>query len=101
MLTYGCSFWWHPLNATWISLNQKNPQQRAVAMAMFIMASNCGALVGSQLLRKADAPKYPIGFRVACSLAGFSLLVAILQHLQYRWSNKRRLREDKEAMYVE
>lgn len=88
-LTTGFGFWWHPLNATWLSLNQPSPKHRAIAMAMFIMAANLGALVGSQLLRQGDAPLYPIGFRVCVCLVSFGLGVAILQHLQYKWSNRR------------
>ncbi|KAL1408073.1 hypothetical protein Q8F55_004871 [Vanrija albida] len=88
-LTTGFSNWWHPLNATWLSLNQPSPKHRAIAMAMFIMAANCGALVGSQLLRQGDAPTYPIGFRVCVCLVSFGFGTAILQHLQYRWSNRR------------
>lgn len=61
-------------------------------MAMFIMAANSGALVGSQLLRQDDAPQYYRGFRVCVGLASFGLLVAILQHLQYRVSNWRNAR---------
>ncbi|KAE8541474.1 hypothetical protein D1P53_002835 [Cryptococcus gattii VGV] len=108
-LTSGYSVCWHPLNATWLSLNQKTPQQRAIAMAMFIMAANLGGLVGSQLLRANDAPTYPIGFRVTVCLAAFGNACVIFQHFQYRWSNKRneqkiarseKLREDRVATYI-
>ncbi|TXT13264.1 hypothetical protein VHUM_00631 [Vanrija humicola] len=88
-LTTGFSNWWHPLNATWLSLNQPSPKHRAIAMAMFIMAANCGALVGSQLLRKDDAPLYPIGFRVCVCLVSFGFGVSIFQHFQYKRSNQR------------
>lgn len=53
------------------------------------MAANSGALVGSQLLRGDDAPLYFRGFRVCVGLMAFALLVAILQHVQYRLSNRR------------
>lgn len=58
-------------------------------MAMFVMAANGGALVGSQLLRADDAPTYRRGFKVCVALASFGLLTAILQHVQYRLSNVR------------
>lgn len=80
---------WHPQNATWLSLNQKTPQQRSIAMAMFIMAANLGGLVGSQILRANDAPRYPIGFRVCVCLIAVGLAAAIGQHFQYRWSNRK------------
>jgi hypothetical protein len=40
-------------------------------MAMFVMAANGGALVGSQLLRADDAPTYRRGFKVCVALASF------------------------------
>lgn len=53
------------------------------------MAANSGGLVGSQLLRGDDAPLYRRGFRVCVGLMSFALAVGILQHIQYRLSNKR------------
>lgn len=53
------------------------------------MAANSGGLVGSQLLRGDDAPLYKRGFKVCVGLMSFALGVGILQHLQYRLSNRR------------
>ncbi|ORY57979.1 major facilitator superfamily domain-containing protein [Leucosporidium creatinivorum] len=80
---------YHPLNASWLSLNVASPTQRSIAMAMFVMAANTGAAVGSQIMRKGDSPLYRTGFRACVGLTSFGLLVAILQHFQYRWSNKK------------
>jgi predicted MFS family arabinose efflux permease len=108
-MTTGFSLTWHPINATWLSLNQKTPQQRAVAMAMFVMAANLGALVGSQLLRARDAPTYPVGFRVCVALFALATATAVFQHMQYRLSNRRNearlaagkpLREDRVVSYI-
>lgn len=108
-LTTGFALTWHPINATWLSLNQKTPQHRAIAMAMFAMASNVGALVGSQLLRANDSPRYPIGFRVGVCLVALGTAAAVFQHFQYRWSNRKNeeklaqgetLREDRPEVYV-
>lgn len=100
---------WHPINATWLSLNQASPQRRAIAMAMFVMAANLGGLVGSQILRSEDAPTYHVGFRVCVSLVAFGTAMSIAQHFQYRWSNNRnaakvaageKLREDRPSTYI-
>jgi hypothetical protein len=86
------------------------------------MAANCGAAVGSQILRADDAPKYRRGFKVSVALVSFgfvfpspflpslrhltfsplvdSLAVAIFQHIQYRLSNARLARE-REALGVD
>lgn len=53
------------------------------------MAANSGGLVGSQLLRADDAPLYKRGFKVCVGLMAFALGVGILQHIQYRLSNRR------------
>lgn len=60
-----------------------------MADPVVIMAANSGALVGSQLLRGDDAPLYRRGFRVCVGLMSFALFVGILQHIQYRLSNRR------------
>ena len=54
-----------------------------------VMAANSGALMGSQLLRGDDAPLYRRGFKICVCLVSLGLLVSILQHLQYRLSNRR------------
>ena len=53
------------------------------------MAANSGALVGSQLLRGDDSPLYRRGFKICVCLVSLGLWVSILQHLQYRLSNRR------------
>ncbi len=78
----------HPLNATWLSLNQASPQERSVAMAVFVMSANTGAAVGSQILRSGDAG-YRKGFKACVGVVSAALLVAIAQHVQYRLSNRR------------
>ena len=45
--------------------------------------------MGSQLLRGDDAPLYRRGFKICVCLVSLGLLVSILQHLQYRLSNRR------------
>lgn len=61
-----------------------------------IMAANSGGLVGSQLLRGDDAPLYKRGFTVCVCLLSFALAVAILQHIQYRLTNRRLTKGEKE-----
>jgi hypothetical protein len=63
------------------------------------MAANSGGLVGSQLLRGDDAPLYKRGFKVCVCLLSFALAVGILQHIQYRLTNRRLIK--KEASDVE
>ncbi|GAA6004337.1 uncharacterized protein JCM10292_001431 [Rhodotorula paludigena] len=100
VLVQGFNAAYHPLNASWLSLNQITPQERSIAMAMFVSAANTGAAIGSQLLRKDDAPLYRRGFRVCVALVSFGLLTAICQHVQYRWSN-RRLDQERQELSID
>ncbi|GAA5826393.1 hypothetical protein JCM11251_002348 [Rhodosporidiobolus azoricus] len=100
VVTQGFAMAYHPLNASWLSLNQITPSQRSIAMAMFVMAANCGAAVGSQILRKDDSPLYRRGFRVSVAVASFGLACVIAQHVQYRLSNKR-LERQREALGID
>ncbi|CAI7582796.1 unnamed protein product, partial [Penicillium discolor] len=42
---------WQPINVTWLSLNFKTPQKRAVAYAVYIGCSNLGGTYGNQVFR--------------------------------------------------
>jgi MFS family permease len=95
----------HPLNATWLSLNQATPQERSIAMAIFVMSANTGAAVGSQILRSGDTG-YRKGFRACVGIVSAGLLVAVCQHVQYRLSNRRLKKEaavegEKVKLFVE
>ncbi|KAK4057507.1 hypothetical protein OIO90_001576 [Microbotryomycetes sp. JL221] len=79
----------HPMNVAWLSLNVKRPQHRSIALACMIMSANGAAALGPQIMRGNDAPKYKRGLTAAAVLVSGALLFAILQHLQYRWSNSR------------
>ncbi|KAM0751276.1 MFS general substrate transporter [Meredithblackwellia eburnea MCA 4105] len=80
---------WHPLNGSWLALNMVTPQQRNIVFASFIMCANLGGLVGSQIMRASDAPVYHRGFLVAVSLASLGLAGAIVQHIWYRFAQRK------------
>jgi hypothetical protein len=65
------------------------------------MAANAGGLTGSQVLRGPDAPLYKTGFKVCVAVTSFGLLVAIVQHFQFRWSNTKTQEQDVEGNRVE
>ncbi|KAM0786791.1 hypothetical protein ACM66B_002225 [Microbotryomycetes sp. NB124-2] len=79
----------HPMNVAWLSLNVKKPQHRSIALACMIMAANGAAAIGPQIMRGKDAPLYKQGLKAAVGLVSAALGIAILQHVQYRWSNAR------------
>ncbi|TEA15264.1 putative transporter [Colletotrichum sidae] len=86
------SFPWHPVNGAWVSMNAKSAGERSITMAMLIMAANCSGIVGKQLFREEDAPKYRQGWTVITGLVTAALVCGIWANVQYYILNKRRLK---------
>lgn len=100
-----------PINVTWVSLNTKTPQQRAIAYAIYIGCSNLGATYGNQIFRavrsaacvshcifyckadtiliQADAPLYRKAWAACLALGALWLASTIFQTVQYKLSNRR------------
>ena len=79
---------WQPLNVTWLSLNSKTPQQRAVAYAVYIGCSNLGGTYGNQVFRASDAPLYRNAWIACISLGVVWLAVIVLQTLGFKLANR-------------
>ncbi|RFU27467.1 hypothetical protein B7463_g8875, partial [Scytalidium lignicola] len=79
----------HVINIGWLSLNCTSPQQRSLAMAMVIMAANCGGVIGGQFFRADDAPLYHRAFTIMLAFASTGLVLVAGQMLWYMFSNRR------------
>ncbi|KAL0931547.1 alternative sulfate transporter [Colletotrichum truncatum] len=90
-LSTAFSFPWHPVNGAWVSMNAKSAGERSITMAMLIMAANCSGIVGKQLFREEDAPKYRQGWTVITGLVTAAVACGIWANVQYYILNKRRL----------
>lgn len=80
---------WQPLNVTWLSLNSKSPQHRAIAYAVYIGCSNLGGTYGNQVFRGSDAPLYRNAWIACLSLGAVWLAVVILQVSAFKVVNKK------------
>lgn len=80
---------WQPLNVTWLSLNQKTPQRRAITYAVYIGCSNLGGTYGNQVFRGSDAPLYHKAWIACLSLAAVWLAAVIAQVFAFKWANRR------------
>ncbi|KAI1495436.1 MFS general substrate transporter [Biscogniauxia marginata] len=80
---------WQPLNVTWLALNFKTPQKRAIAYAVYIGCSNLGGTYGNQVFRGSDAPLYRKAWTACISLGAVWLAVLILQTAAFKWLNLR------------
>ncbi|GJC81172.1 putative uncharacterized transporter YOL163W [Colletotrichum liriopes] len=81
----------HPVNGAWVSANAKSAGERSITMAILIMAANCSGIVGKQLFREEDAPKYRQGWTVITGLTTVAVACGIWANVQYYILNKRRL----------
>lgn len=99
---------WQPLNVTWLSLNAKTPQKRAIAYAVYIGCSNLGGTYGNQVFRGSDAPLYRKAWAACLALGAVWLATLIIQMSLFKWSNRRfakKARDDPsledEALYTD
>ncbi|KAH8598708.1 alternative sulfate transporter [Bisporella sp. PMI_857] len=80
---------WHPVNGSWLAANAKNPADRSIRMAMFIMSANASGIVGSQLFQAKDRPRYKTGWTVVVALISTAIVIAILNTISYWHANKK------------
>ncbi|KAK7952685.1 uncharacterized protein PG986_008413 [Apiospora aurea] len=52
----GFAVGYHPVHNTWLQLNCEDPRERSISVAMWVMASQGGLMVGTQYFRGGDAP---------------------------------------------
>ncbi|KAJ5781159.1 Major facilitator superfamily domain general substrate transporter [Penicillium paradoxum] len=80
---------WQPINVTWLSLNFKTPQKRAIAYAVYIGCSHLGGTYGNQVFRASDAPLYRTAWIACISLGAVWLAGIIAQTFGFQWANRR------------
>ncbi|CAH0003970.1 unnamed protein product [Clonostachys byssicola] len=84
---------WQSINVTWLALNAKTPQKRAISYAVYIACSNLGGTYGNQFFRGDDAPLYKRAWAACISLAviwlvAVSLQTTALKVVNRRWANQ-------------
>lgn len=85
------------LGLSWPAVNVSGQTKRATANAMQITIGNVGAVIGTQLYRPADAPRYVVGHAVALAyLVGNLVVVGVIWGVHAR-INGRRERDGKEG----
>lgn len=84
-----CQTIWHPVNGSWLSMNSRSPAERSVTMGMFVMAANCGGIIGGQLFQASDAPHYTKGWTAIVGLLSASIAASLFANAQYRLTNRK------------
>ncbi|TKX27660.1 MFS transporter-like protein 1 [Elsinoe australis] len=99
---------YHPVHNTWVQLNCKDPRERSIAIAMWVMFAISGLMFGTQFFQASDLPFYRNGLRTMIIMVSTGLFFAIVQELVY-WHHNGKVRsgtaraiqgEEKPRLYV-
>ena len=75
---------------SWPAINVSGQTKRAVGNAMQITIGNCGAVLGTQLYRSGDGPRYIVGHSFALGYLLANVGVCALLWWMLRGENRRR-----------
>ncbi|KAJ6788649.1 hypothetical protein PWT90_06957 [Aphanocladium album] len=85
------------LNDAWLSINSPTSNYRSIGLAMAVMGSNIGVLVGPQMFQPADRPLYTSGFIGIMCLYASAIVITLIIMYTYIQDNKRIASEVNEA----
>lgn len=82
-----------PLTLSWVSNNNLGHTKRAVAIAMTSMIAQCFSMLGTQIYRTEDKPRYIRGHVVCVVFLGLGFISATTLRFLLARENKRRDKE--------
>ncbi|QSS56535.1 alternative sulfate transporter [Histoplasma capsulatum var. duboisii H88] len=80
---------WQPVNASWMTMNSRSPEERSIALAMFTMATNLAGIVSSHVFQESDRPLYVVGWNVNICLISAHVAIVIGTILRYMMLNRK------------
>lgn len=78
---------------SWPAVNVGGQTKRAVANAMQISIGNCGAVIGTQIYRAEDSPRFVVGHSVAL---GYTVVSACLTIVTWRYLARQNKKKEAE-----
>ncbi|KAJ5659423.1 hypothetical protein N7507_005874 [Penicillium longicatenatum] len=85
----GLAVGYHPIHNAWIQMNCQSPEERSIAVAMFVMTATSGLMAGTQIFRQGESSElYPKGIIIMIALVLAGLLLTGLQELIYFIQNR-------------
>jgi hypothetical protein len=87
---------YHPVHNSWVQLNCRDPRERSISIAMWVMSAISGLMVGTQYYRADDLPFYNKGLRIQIIMVAVGMFFAIVQELVYVLYNRGAMRKWKE-----
>lgn len=83
---------YHPVHNSWVQLNCRDPRERSISIAMWVMSAISGLMVGTQYYRADDLPFYNKGLRIQIIMVAIGIVFAIVQEGVYILYNQRTLK---------
>ncbi|KAI8715230.1 MFS domain-containing protein [Fusarium sp. LHS14.1] len=77
------------INDAWLNINATKSSNRSVGLAMAVMGSNLGGIIGQQLFQESDAPKYPKAFIAILLLYGACIPTTLAIMYMYWRANRK------------
>ncbi|WDK13523.1 major facilitator superfamily transporter [Colletotrichum graminicola] len=80
---------YHPAHNTWLQVNCRDPGERSIEIAMWVMSAISGLMVGSQYFRGNDLPFYDKGLLTMIIMVSVGMAAALFQESVYFVHNRR------------
>ncbi|KAK2064102.1 MFS general substrate transporter [Colletotrichum caudatum] len=80
---------YHPAHNTWLQVNCRDPGERSIGIAMWVMSAISGLMVGSQYFRGDDLPFYDKGLLTMIIMVSVGMAAALFQEAVYFVHNRR------------
>ncbi|KAK1766601.1 major facilitator superfamily domain-containing protein [Phialemonium atrogriseum] len=80
---------YHPVHNSWVQLNCRDPRERSISIAMWVMSAISGLMVGTQYYQGGDSPLYTKGLRTQIIMVSVGIVFAALQIVVYVVHNRR------------
>lgn len=79
-----------PISISWSSGNSYSVARRTVSAAIMNMFSQAGALVGSNIFRASDKPRYAHGLEALIGISSVACVAVLFTRFYYVWRNRQR-----------
>ncbi|KAL2060788.1 hypothetical protein VTL71DRAFT_8840 [Oculimacula yallundae] len=80
---------YQPVHNTWLQLNCESPEERSVAIALFVMSSITGLMYGTQYFQANDRPLYHNGLETMIGVVSAgAALVLVQEFIYWKWNRK-------------
>ncbi|KAK2015408.1 inner membrane transporter yfaV [Colletotrichum eremochloae] len=80
---------YHPAHNIWLQVNCRDPRERSIGIAMWVMSAISGLMVGTQYFRGNDLPFYDKGLLTMIIMVSVGMAAALFQEAVYVVHNRR------------